>query len=933
MKDDSFDEEDNENVNNKSNQEEISNSLYDDDVDNLEDNININKINDELKNKNVIKEEENKINCSKTFKETKVKNSFKILLIGGANTGKKTIIKSVTGKDYNEDINNQKISIEKDTNSVEFILYDNFNKNYKSINGIIFVYSLKDKNSFLVLSKFIDIIEKEAKGILLPKVILGTMKDQQKLARNVEYEEAYKFCKSKDINFYEISSKNRAELMEIIKNLIKIQKIYSKYKNFINQNKINEKQFINSIKKNKISLTRCENCNKLYTIYVDQYSHCISLYCKKCRTYEYKTYNEYEQLKNKSLKCYECQKEKSEKSSINFCADCKNYICKNCIKAHLYKKKREKDKYLIYPYNLVDFRCNKHKRFCYIYCKKCRKNICLNCEIDSNHLNHENETELYNIKEIDELIDKQKKNLMNERKKYEGIKKNVENCFISLKKYFESLILNKEKEMDLKEDMIKEFELYKYNTKLIENIKNLEFESNSMIYAQNSPWDIKLNCIFEFFKEPIQIKRVKLCQQDNIKGPFETLLPVDAKRNIEKTDLKGNSGLDGEMATDICFLRKYKQLNYFCVTFNTGSLKIYNDEDGKFGRVPKLIIKEFEQNEAINSLSKSSYNENILYLVGSYKIICILFNEDLNQYKKIKEITLQAQNYKQVIQLDYYNSLIVTTNSNEIIIYNLLEEKENNVTEEINPNQIKEIIYIEKISDNRLIVKSSQINLLGNVEVDVGRETMRDSLVPNSFIEENDLNISQRFNSTICNMENSFEIIWTLIGFKNENNNLGKIDKNFTFGINLTYLGKISEEYLLFFDKNENKLVVFDFEACIETISLNFNSQLKPINSMPMSLRTNLLDLLVLCEDGYLVQGVINLRVGVFYLLGRTKITNEKDNRNLIAAENSKINISEAEEEQEQEPEEKTEIVKIIKLAKRNYLLVNNCDQLYNMKV
>jgi hypothetical protein len=482
--------------------------------------------------------------------------------------------------------------------------------------------------------------------------------------------------------------------------------------------------------------------------------------------------------------------------------------------------------------------------------------------------------------------------------------------------------------------MIKEFELYKYNTRLIENIKNLEFENNSLLYSSDSPWDIKLNSIFEFFKQPIKMKKVKLCQKENIKGPFETLLPVDVKKISEKSDLKNNSDLGREIATDICFLHKYKQLNYFCVSFNTGSLKIYNDEDNKFLRVPELIIKEFEQNQAINSIYKSDYNKNILYLVGSYKIVSILLKEDLKQYKKIKEITLDTQNYKQVILLDYYNSLIITTNSNEIIIYDLLEEKEKNISEEINPNLGKEIMFLEKISDNTIIIKFNQVNLLENVEFDFGRETMRDSLIPNGAFEENNLSFLQRFNSTICNLEESSKIIWTIICFKDENNKLGKTDKdkNKTFGKNMTYLGKISEEYLLFYNKKEEVLVLFDFEECHEVFSFKFNSQLNPINSMTMSSRSNLLDLLILCEDGYLVQAVINLRVAVFYLLGRTKITIEKGNKDLVEAKNSKINENDTKEE-EVEQEEKTEIVKIIKLAKRNYLLVNNYDQLYNMKV
>ena len=121
--------------------------------------------------------------------------------------------------------------------SVEFILNDNFNKNYKSISGVIFVYSIKDRNSFSSLSKYIDIIEKETKGILLPKIILGIMKDQESYTREFNYEEAKNFCKSKEINFDEISSNESNKFIGIIKNLIKIQKIYTKYKTFIYQNK------------------------------------------------------------------------------------------------------------------------------------------------------------------------------------------------------------------------------------------------------------------------------------------------------------------------------------------------------------------------------------------------------------------------------------------------------------------------------------------------------------------------------------------------------------------------------------------------------------------------------------------------------------------------------------------------------------------------
>ena len=147
---------------------------------------------------------------------------------------------------------------------------------------------------------------------------------------------------------------------------------------------------------------------------------------------------------------------------------------------------------------------------------------------------------------------------------------------------------------------------------------------------------------------------------------------------------------------------------------------------------------------------------------------------------------------------------------------------------------------------------------MGNVEVDYGRETMRDSLLTNSAIQDNNLSKLQRFNSTIYNLEESSEIIWTIIDFKDEKNNLGKIDKDKskTFDKDMTYLGKISEVYLLFYNKGKKIIVLFGLEACYEIISFKINSQLNLINSIVMSLRSNLLDLLILCENGYLVQGV-----------------------------------------------------------------------------
>ena len=66
----------------------------------------------------------------------------------------------------------------------------------------------------------------------------------------------------------------------------------------------------------------------------------------------------------------------------------------------------------------------------------------------------------------------------------------------------------------------------------------------------------------------------------------------------------------------MCSLINYAEKNYFAISFNTGQLKIYNDNFEN--RIPVTIIKEFEPYEGINSLYITIGN-NVL-LVGNLQI-------------------------------------------------------------------------------------------------------------------------------------------------------------------------------------------------------------------------------------------------------------------------------------------------------------------------
>jgi hypothetical protein len=89
-----------------------------------------------------------------------------------------------------------------------------------------------------------------------------------------------------------------------------------------------------------------------------------------------------------------------------------------------------------------------------------------------------------------------------------------------------------------------------------------------------------------------------LFTKENLKGPYDILQKVNLKEKDNNDDI--------DHVTDICFLNNCMDKNYFATSFNNGLLKIYDDNFEN--RVPINIIKEFEVNEGINSIEKTTDN-------------------------------------------------------------------------------------------------------------------------------------------------------------------------------------------------------------------------------------------------------------------------------------------------------------------------------------
>ena len=274
------------------------------------------------------------------------------------------------------------------------------------------------------------------------------------------------------------------------------------------------------------------------------------------------------------------------------------------------------------------------------------------------------------------------------------------------------------------------------------------------------------------------------------------------------------------------------------------------------------------------------------------------------------------------MKLDFFNTLITSNNYNQLIIYD--SKNGNQLSEIMDADNNREIIFLDKISENKIILKISEIDLFDNINVDLGNKTISND-EPNKIYNDDEnlfvnetVKISNRIYYQNDNKES--DITWKIFEFEMKGNEI-KIKKDYIFDKNIIFLGKINDKLLLLFCKNDNKIVLFDYISYMNCLKLSFNSPVKPIISFPLSNKIELLDFLILNEERYLIQCGLNIKMGFLYVINKIKVAhsplkNNKDNQNISNDENELIN----------------EVVKIISLKKNNFILITKDNSIYNLK-
>ena len=314
------------------------------------------------------------------------------------------------------------------------------------------------------------------------------------------------------------------------------------------ENEIYANQFKEIQRLNYTKVYRCTKCWKIPKIEINEINDSINVKCIHNQELINQTYkiNKFIDAQDKvpdQTQCNFCKNGNyNHANNYDYCYNCQKIFCKKCDNTHKNstecKSTKTYDKNIknVTPFYLLESFCPIHELPTKYYCLECDKYTCDTCFKDE-HKTHN--LKFYDKDYVEKLIKDNKKLLENTKIWYKYLEAYFNDMMKSLKNKFNELMDLKTKKLNIKENLIKNLELYKNNFNLIESVANLKFEKvnfRSIKYNANLNWKSKLDVIFEYLNEPLYVKSTNICLKKNIGRPFNILQEIkkQSKEELEK---------------------------------------------------------------------------------------------------------------------------------------------------------------------------------------------------------------------------------------------------------------------------------------------------------------------------------------------------------------------------------------------------------------
>ena len=454
----------------------------------------------------------------------------------------------------------------------------------------------------------------------------------------------------------------------------------------------------------KRKVFRCINCNLIPFLSLSKNNTNVIINCLNNHHTEITLNDFMEKGFDNSLdrvKCSECGIIHEPKKIFKFCKECNLIFCKQCSNKHL----NNKNNHHIISIKKMDVICCFHKLKFNYFCKKCNENICENC-LNSEHKDHEI-IKFENFELKNENIEKIKNNIKIERNNINEVIKIFNKKIEALKVKFFELIQNKKNINKFKNNIIETLEIKGLNYQILNNIKELKFNSKAL---DINPMLNELDYIKELFNylnnnitknEKInnidieQIKHnekniiLKISETNNIENVTKTILEED--NNLKNKD-NGNNNKNN-------FINE-KDINNEKIENNNNNSTILND-------IPKN--KDIDFNEIKDSKEKiASIEEKNKIKEGTKKDNSITPNEKDNNINENNQQNIEEnKNIDNNINLD---NIVNKDNNKETNI----EKKDTKNSEEINliikdvliPKNFLDCVPEDYLDNNENVIQS-----------------------------------------------------------------------------------------------------------------------------------------------------------------------------------------------------------------------------------
>ena len=480
-------------------------------------------------------------------------------------------------------------------------------------------------------------------------------------------------------------------------------------------------------------------------------------------------------LKSSShLKCFFCQRELLD-DKINYCQDCKIVLDIYCLELH---QKLEHDVKI--NENIFNY-CLEHGIQYIFRCEECNESLCNNCDLISHNNNLHALNQLakisFNPKELN-LI----KNNFYKQKNY----------FLKIKDIYNNMIQSLENDIQIKERIINNYILYKYDYNSYLNLKNLYVQNNekyekiledfltknekinnseneeilgskyienllSILYYSlmiNKEENINNSLINDLVKKIININAIQKdlnkiidCNNQikeeikNYKNNDKCLKLNQSKefKHLENSDSKNfnkySSQIDSDNINDENMNLDISQINSKNKIFNSNELDYTNMN---FSIINNLSISNSSLSKSSSGKKNSLFSVKKINKKDSSKYILRNLNNKKNC--KIRFVTINKQKEKEIDKKNFLNNpvSIVESENEEIESEKEENQSENKENESEEKGELNEKNVNANFIFNMIILKSGNIALSRKEGVEIYNFTKLDFSKSN-YIYNNDL--------------------------------------------------------------------------------------------------------------------------------------------------------------------------------------------------